>query len=115
MTARSDELQKGALFAGLAPFFVSEFCHVLGIRGKWQSISCVLPNAPQVERGSLFSCVYFATDICDKQALDFMDLKKCRKTYHLRDRRQKIGGRSFCLVFDDLRNLESLANARAGF
>jgi hypothetical protein len=44
MTARSDELQKGALFAGLAPFFVSEFCHALGIRGKRQSISCVLPD-----------------------------------------------------------------------
>jgi hypothetical protein len=28
---------------------------------------------------------------------------------------KKIGGRSFCLVFDDLRNLESLANARACF
>ena len=28
---------------------------------------------------------------------------------------KKIGGRSFCLVFDDLRNLESLANAMACF
>jgi hypothetical protein len=28
---------------------------------------------------------------------------------------RKIGGRSFCLVFDDLRNLESPANARPCF
>jgi hypothetical protein len=85
MTARSDELQKGALFPGLAPFFVSEFCHALGILGKRQSISCVLPHALQVERSSLFSRVYFATDICDKQALDFMYLENCRKTYQLCD------------------------------
>jgi hypothetical protein len=91
MTARSDTLQKGALFAGLAPFFVSEFCHALGIRGKRQSISCVLPHAPQVECGGLFSRVYFATNICDKQALDFMGLKNRRKSYPLCNWWQKIG------------------------
>ena len=107
MTARSDELQKGALFPGLAPFFVSEFCHALGILGKRQSISCVLPHALQVERSSLFSRVYFATDICDKQALDFMYLENCRKTYPLRNELQKnrrrFGGLYrfvYCLVVE---------------
>jgi len=61
----------------------------LGIRGKRQSISCVLPNAPQIECGDLFSRVYFATDICNKQALDFMGLKNRRKTYPLRNEWQK--------------------------
>jgi hypothetical protein len=66
----------------------------LGIRGKRQSISCVLPNAPQVKCGGLFSRVYFATDICDKQAIDFMDLKNRRKTYPLCNGGKKIGGGS---------------------
>jgi hypothetical protein len=38
---------------------------------------------------SLFSCAYFAPNLCDKQALDFMGLKNCRKTYPLRNERQK--------------------------
>ena len=51
-----------------------------------------MPHMLQVERSSLISRVYFATDICNKQAIDFMDLKKCRKTYPLRNELQKIGG-----------------------
>jgi hypothetical protein len=45
-----------------------------GFAASGNQISCVLPNALQVERGGLFSRVYFATDICDKQAVDFMGL-----------------------------------------
>jgi hypothetical protein len=57
----------------------------------WDSrqAAIILPHAPQVERGGLFSRVYFATDICDKQALDFMGLKNRRKTYPLRNELQK--------------------------
>jgi len=69
----------------------------LGIRGKRQSISCVLPNAPQIEYDDLFSRVYFATDICNKQALDFMGLKNRRKTYPLCNERQKNRRRFGCL------------------
>jgi hypothetical protein len=79
MTARSDELQKAAILYGRAAFFVS-----------W--ILC-LESARRKERywfaHSLFSCAYFAPDICDKHTIDFTDLKNCRKTYPLRNEWQK--------------------------
>jgi hypothetical protein len=44
-----------------------------------------MPHMLQVERSSLISRVYFATDICNNKALDFMSLKNRRKTYPLRN------------------------------
>ena len=80
------DFKRAQLLPGERPFSFRGFCHVLGIRSKQQSISCVLPNVPQVERGSLFSCAYFATDICNAQPLDFIGLKNRRKTYPLRNK-----------------------------
>jgi hypothetical protein len=86
MTARSDTLQKGATLSGVSALFRFR---ILSCFGDSRQAAIILPNAPQVERGGLFSLVYFAPDICDTQAVDFMGLKNSRKTYPLRDKRLK--------------------------
>jgi hypothetical protein len=80
------DFKRAQLLQGERPF---SFPNSVMLWGFAASSNHILPHAPQVERGGLFSRVYFATDICDKQALDFMSLKNRRKTYPLRNELQK--------------------------